>query len=133
MPPLLCYSHPENKLGTIFLKGMTVENHIGDKIKQLRMKAGLTQIELASKIGTDQPLLTRWENGKKHPSLPNLIKIAEIFNISLDTLAFSNRDLQALQAHDKTLANKLRDFDKLTEQDKETVANLISSLAQKKK
>ena len=108
-----------------------MDHKIGEKIKALRLQHNLTQSQLAEKIGADQPLLARWENGKKIPSLPTLIKIAKNFNISLDTLAFNDRDLQTLISKDKTLISKLKNFEKLSEQDKQTVANLIDSLAAK--
>lgn len=102
---------------------------IGERIKELRIYNSLTQVQLAEKLKTSQSLLHRWESGKRFVSVPTLVKLSKIFNTSLDQLVFSDKDIQALKAKDKSLATKLKDFDKLSEQDKQTVANLISSLA----
>ena len=50
---------------------------IGLLILQMRLNSGLTQIQLAKKIGTKQPSLARAERGSMLPSLGYLQKIAE--------------------------------------------------------
>ena len=42
----------------------------GKELKDLRKKAGLTQTELAEKIGTHKQVISRWENGKSSISNP---------------------------------------------------------------
>ena len=104
---------------------------IGDKIKALRKSHKLTQVELAEKLGTTQSVLQRWESGKKNPGLRTLKSISKIFDISLDTLAFNDKDLETLKNKDRSFISKLNNFEKLSEQDRQTVANLIDSLASK--
>ena len=53
-----------------------------NKIAKYRKKAGLTQIELAEKIGASQSALSRWESGKETPSMEILEKIAETLEIT---------------------------------------------------
>lgn len=55
-------------------------------IKKLRKQAGLTQAELAGKIGTTQDRVCRWERGKIQPSLPMLIKLASAFGVKIEDL-----------------------------------------------
>ncbi len=105
---------------------------IGEKLRELRKKSHLTQIQIAKKLKVTQPLIQRWESGNKIPNLETLKKFSNIFNVSLDALAFDERDLINLNEKDKTFANKLKDFENLSDDDKQMVANLISSLAQKK-
>ena len=104
---------------------------IGEKIKSLRKKHKLTQKELASALKVKQPSLNRWENGIKTPSLKTLQKISKIFDVSLDTLAFSNEDLKGTHISDKPLQSKLKEIKILPDNEKETVFNLIHSLAEK--
>ena len=40
---------------------------IGDLIREARERAGMTQAELARRLGTDQPSVSRWEQGKRTP------------------------------------------------------------------
>lgn len=59
---------------------------IGKRLRQLRENSGLTQPELAEKLGVNQSTITRYENGTKIPTLPVAIQMADIFGCSLDSL-----------------------------------------------
>ena len=55
-------------------------------IKKMREQRGLSQGQLADKIGVAQQHISRWENGKHRPSVDVLIKIAEILNCNISDL-----------------------------------------------
>ena len=57
-----------------------------EKLKMLRKKKGLTQQELADKVGTKRVNVTKWESGNSKPSYENLSMLACIFDVSLDYL-----------------------------------------------
>lgn len=61
-----------------------------NKIKELRKEAGLTQAELASKIGVNTVTLSRYETGNRNPKLDKLIKISKVFDIKLEELLPTN-------------------------------------------
>ena len=44
----------------------------GDLVREARKRAGLSQAELAQRLGTSQSAVARWERGAVHPSLENL-------------------------------------------------------------
>ena len=56
------------------------------KIKEFRQKKKLTQFELALKVGISQSAVAKWENGETIPATKQLIKLAEIFNCTIDEL-----------------------------------------------
>ena len=56
------------------------------RLKELRLKAGITQNELAQKIGVTGQTLLNWENGIYEPKINQLIALASIFNVSVDYL-----------------------------------------------
>lgn len=61
--------------------------NIGDRIAEVRKSNGLTQQMLADKIdGMTVQMISSYENNKQQPSLKNIIKIAEILDVSLDYL-----------------------------------------------
>ncbi len=63
-----------------------MEHGIGISLKQLRKHKKLTQKQLASIIGIGQTAIANYENGKRFPDERNLVKIADYFEISLDSL-----------------------------------------------
>lgn len=58
----------------------------GDKIIRARNAAGLTQAQLADKIGCTQKDISRWETGTRNPSAEYLKKIAAVCNCFVDDL-----------------------------------------------
>ena len=59
---------------------------LGNKIKQLRQKSGLTQDQLASKLGVTAQAISKWENSVTMPDITLLPQIAIEFGISIDDL-----------------------------------------------
>ena len=59
---------------------------LGDKLYELRKKKGLTQEDLALLLDVSDKAVSKWENGTAKPTIINLKKISEIFDISLDEL-----------------------------------------------
>ena len=53
---------------------------------ELRKLNHLTQRQMAERLGIAQPSYIRYENGKAEPTLANLVKIADIFDVSVDYL-----------------------------------------------
>ena len=56
------------------------------KLKELREKLGYTRKQACDFIGCSRTVYTRYENGDRQPSLPMLIRIADVFGVSLDCL-----------------------------------------------
>lgn len=59
---------------------------MGDKLKSIRKNKGLTQVQLAAKIGCTQKDISRWENGERVPNIQSLKSIAEALGCKLDDL-----------------------------------------------
>ena len=59
---------------------------IGKFIAECRKKENLTQMQLAEKLGITDRAISKWENGNSTPDLEKIVKLAEIFNVSLDEL-----------------------------------------------
>jgi transcriptional regulator with XRE-family HTH domain len=62
---------------------------IGENIRKIRHKLGLTQQELADRVSISRSVLTRWENGSLTPDVDTLVKLSQLFNVSLDGLVGS--------------------------------------------
>ena len=66
-------------------KQLTFEHNL----KYYRQKNGLTQKQLAQKLGYTEKSVSKWEKGGAMPTAELLLKMAEIFNVSLDELMFA--------------------------------------------
>ena len=56
------------------------------RLKEQRKLYGLTQRQMAETLGISQPSYIRYENGSSEPSQENLVKIADMFDVSVDYL-----------------------------------------------
>ena len=65
---------------------------IGDRIKQLRTDAKMTQPELAAKLEVTRSAVATYENNTRQPSFHILVRLAEIFHVSTDYLLLGNKD-----------------------------------------
>lgn len=65
---------------------VNMENEIGENIKALRKMHGMTQGDLALILGGKKSLVSNYENGYSTPDIYTLIKLADVFDVSLDEL-----------------------------------------------
>ena len=59
---------------------------LGGQIKRHRVRLGLSQEELAEKIFVTRQSVSNWETGKTYPDLQSLLRLSELFGLSLDEL-----------------------------------------------
>ena len=59
---------------------------LNKRIKQLRIERGLSQVDLAEKLGVSKQSISNWENDNIQPSIEMLLKISRIFSVSTDYL-----------------------------------------------
>lgn len=75
------------------MKGNYIMNNtIGKNIKAYRINAKMTQKDLANELFVTQVAVQQWEKGKKIPSADNIIRLANIFNISPNFIYYDNID-----------------------------------------
>lgn len=55
-------------------------------VKELRIRAGMQQKELALLVGVAAPTVSEWEHGKKDPSGKRLVQLSKIFNTDIATI-----------------------------------------------
>lgn len=63
---------------------------LGDRIKQLRLDAKMTQPELAKRLDVTRSAVAAYENNSRQPSFQILIRLAHVFNVSTDYLLLGN-------------------------------------------
>ena len=61
-------------------------NKFSEQLYALRIESGLTRNQLAEKLNVSVRLISYWENGQRECDFDMLIKIADLFSVSIDYL-----------------------------------------------
>lgn len=93
--------------------------YFANKLKEMRLKAGLSQRQLAEKIGVTHSVISYYELQERAPSPEVLVKLARIFHVTTDYL---------LGVESKRVLN-ISDLD---EEDVKYIMNTIDMLKNKK-
>lgn len=59
---------------------------LGDRIRTARLRAGLSQAELADELGTTQSVVSKWESGARVPNAESVGRLASTLSVSTDWL-----------------------------------------------
>lgn len=80
--------------------GGVVENRVaGDLLRLARAKAGLTQDQMAERAGVAQSLISAYENGRRQPTMPTLLRLVEAAGFDL-RMRLEGPDLQSRSAEE---------------------------------
>ena len=97
------------------------------RLKELRLKAGKTQNDIAKLLGVTRPAYTRYENGEREPDLNTIKALADYYQVSVDFLLGCDGDLRT--SEDLAFFRK---FTELSPPKKKAVLKLIDTLNEKK-
>ena len=70
---------------------------LNDRIKELRLSNGMTQVELVRGLSVSKQCVSNWENNNIQPSIEMLEALADLFSVSTDYLLGreNNRELNS--------------------------------------
>ena len=100
---------------------------IGERIKKMREKQGMTQARLGEMTGTDSTSVSRWETNKSKPSQKYIGKLASVLGTSTDYLLCETNDPELPgEIHPLTIlaASGVNDDNRLVVSNKDVYANL---------
>ena len=80
------------------------------RLRELRNKSGLTQNEIANKLGVSGQTILNWENGIYEPKIGQLIQLADLFNVTVDYLI-------ERKTSDKNIDDICRELEKIPKED----------------
>ncbi len=114
-----------------------------EQLKILRRKAGMTQAEVASKLGVERSTYGKYETGQSEPNIEMMQKIAALFDVPIGSLLSSDADnatpvepdlkdveFALFHGFTKEEQDRLKEFDEDTLQD---VRNFIRFTMEMKK
>lgn len=103
-----------------FKEQMYIDNHKSidlSNIQKIRDIKGISQVKLSMDVGVSQQSITFYESNTRFPSLPVLVKIADVLDTSIDSIVGRNKSIAKYYELSKT--------------DRETVDRMIESLSNK--
>ncbi len=74
---------------------------LGNKIAALRKEKGMTQLDLAEKMGVTDKAVSKWERDLSCPDIGSIPKLAEILGVSLDELMQDKADAKENLSNNK--------------------------------
>lgn len=82
---------------------------IGQKLKQARAAAGLTQEQAAGALGVSRQTVSNWENCRSYPDVAMVLAMSELYRVSLDELLKGDRKMiDHLEQSTDTVASRNR-------------------------
>ena len=102
---------------------------LGERIKECRQNARLSQEKVAELVGVSRQAVTKWEVNQTAPSTENLFKLAEILGTTVDLLIPSDEPSKQSLAEQIYYLYKREEEKKATEQAVKRKKNLVMSLA----
>jgi transcriptional regulator with XRE-family HTH domain len=107
------------------------QESLGIRLALLRKQKGLTQIELAEKVGSIQVVLSDYERGKLRPNPDMLVRLARALDVTTDELLGlkSPAKTKLKDAETLRLWKRFQQFMALPERDRRAVLRLINSLS----
>lgn len=81
----------------------------GERLRELREESEMTQEQLGKLLNITKQAISNYEKGENEPTLDTLVKMADIFNVSLDYLLCRTNQRVNLHIENEILLNTLND------------------------
>lgn len=103
-----------------------MKTSISENLRNARENANLKQVEVSRKASFNNKSISNWENGVSLPCLEDAIKLADLYNVSLDVLVGRNYRSQnriSLTLEEITLITNYRQLNSIGKQKAEDYIN----------
>lgn len=98
-----------------------------DMLKYFRIKEGLSQSELAEKLGMSASRISMYEVGKREPDFESEEKIADFFNTDLNTLRGRDVETNSNKISDPDIRRIQRAREQMSEQEKSKMMKILEA------
>lgn len=106
-------------------------SNFGLTLKELRHSRGFTQEQLANLLNVTPSSITMYEAGARNPSIKILLKLSNIFDISIDEL-INVFPKQYTNINEAFLGISAEEFNSLTNEQKQSIRDFIAFIKNKK-
>lgn len=105
------------------------------RLKEIRKVQGMTQVELAAKVGVSQRTISHYEANEIQPPAFVLARLAEVLGVTADEIlgivSLHREPEQIHDSHERRFWKRFRLMQTLPEKDQRAVVRMIASLAKK--
>ena len=88
------------------------QKKVGSFLKELRKEKGVTQEQLAEKLGVSGRSVSRWETGSNMPDISLLVEIADYYDVDVREIIEGERKSEMMDKEVRDVANKMADYAK---------------------
>ena len=107
-----------------------IDSDFPKKLKQLRQDRGLSQGQLAKKIGADLQRVSKYERGVNCPTAEMVVRIANVFDVSLDYLLRGKMEGTS-RIKNASLLTLLENVNHFSEKDQETLVSILDAFVKR--
>ena len=108
-----------------------ISPELSEKLKQARKQKGLTQGQLAQKIGADIQRISKYERGVLIPTTGIIVKLSNTLDVSLDYLLKNGKNRVTGKIKDSELIDQFIQVDSLPEKDRHILKALLEAFIKK--
>ena len=91
---------------------------ISEKLKQARLATGLSQEDVAEKVGVSRQTVSNWETGKSYPDIASVITLSDAYSVPLDSL----------MKGDDEMIDHLKESTNVTKSNKQVISSIIAAV-----
>jgi transcriptional regulator with XRE-family HTH domain len=105
---------------------------IAERLSKLRKEKGITQVEMAERLGVSQPVASDYERGKLRLHGELIIQLCGILEVSADELlGVSESPKKKSAINNRRLSNRLQAIDQLSKRDQDALFRTIDAFISK--
>lgn len=104
---------------------------IGQRLARLRRDRGITQAELAEKLGMTQPMISGYEHGTLRLHGELIVELAQILSVSADEILDLGESKSASAPTNRRLLRRLQELDQLPRRDQQALLRTIDAFLRK--
>ncbi len=104
---------------------------LGARLRTIRRAQGMSQNELAKKLGTIQPHVSDMERGLRKPTIQQLVNLSHALHVGVDEILAIDKPPAGGAIQDRRFLRRLQKIDKLSKRDKLSLLGTIDAFLSK--
>lgn len=104
---------------------------IGERLARFRRERGLTQVELAEKLGVGQPIVSDYERGELRLHGQVIVELTRILGVSADEILGLEKTKTNGSIKNRRLLRRLQELDSLPRRDQQAILRTVNAFLTK--